>query len=96
MKKEFRNCILYVFFIGFSFANSQSIRDIFPDFDKRGMKTSILYNPAGISNIIKLKDKKHSIGDFYQTYKSISFSVPFFTYYSSWNLIRFEFLLSSG
>ena len=74
MKREFRNCILCIFCIGFSFTNSQSIKDVFPDFDKRGMKTSILYNPAGISNIINLKNKKHSIGDFYQTYKSIAFS----------------------
>jgi hypothetical protein len=53
---------------------SQNINKIFPDFDRNGMSTSILYNPAGISNIINLKDKKHYIGDFYQTYKSIAFS----------------------
>jgi len=67
-----------IFNIGFIFICqiifSQNINNVFPDFDKRGMKTSILYNPAGISNIINLKNKKHSIGDFYQTYKSIAFS----------------------
>jgi hypothetical protein len=67
-----------ILIIGFIFScqiiYSQNINSVFPDFDKRGMKTSILYNPAGISNIINLKNKKHSIGDFYQTYKSIAFS----------------------
>ena len=67
-----------ILIIGFIFSCqiicSQNINSVFPNFDKRGMKTSILYNPAGISNIINLKNKKHSIGDFYQTYKSIAFS----------------------
>ena len=74
MKGRFSGCVIFIFCFGFSSINSQSIGDIFPDFDNRGMKTSILYNPAGISNIIDLKNKKHSTGDFYQTYKSITFS----------------------
>jgi len=68
------NKIFLIFSVSCLTAHSQNINNIFPDFDKTGMKSSILYNPAGVSNIINLKNKKHSIGDFYQTYKSISFS----------------------
>ena len=72
--KKIKHFYLLLLFINCQIIYSQNINSVFPDFDKRGMKTSILYNPAGISNIINLKNKKHSIGDFYQTYKSISFS----------------------
>ena len=68
------NKIFLIFTVSCLAAHSQNINNIFPDFDKTGMKSSILYNPAGVSNIINLKNKKHSIGDFYQTYKSISLS----------------------
>ena len=74
MKKIKYFYLMLVFIFCYQIIYSQNINTIFPDFDRSGMKTSILYNPAGISNIINLKDKKHSIGDFYQTYKSIAFS----------------------
>lgn len=53
---------------------SQNINDILPKFNKKGMETDILYNPAGVSNIEKINDKKQNLYDFYQVYKSISFS----------------------
>ena len=71
LKKIF---FILIFTVSYLKVNSQNINKVFPDFDRNGMNTSILYNPAGISNIINLKDKKHFIGDFYQTYKSIAFS----------------------
>ena len=74
MKKIKYFYLMLVFIFCYQIIYSQNINTIFPDFDRSGMKTSILYNPAGISNIINLKEKKHSIGDFYQTYKSIAFS----------------------
>ena len=54
--------------------NSQNINNIFPDFDKRGMKTSILYNHSSIRNINNYPNQTHNIYDFYQAYKAISFS----------------------
>ena len=53
---------------------SQNINDILPKFNKKGMETDILYNPAGVSNIEKINDKHQNLYDFYQVYKSISFS----------------------
>ena len=53
---------------------SQNINDVLPKFNKKGMETDILYNPAGVSNIEKINYKKQNIYDFYQVYKSISFS----------------------
>ena len=53
---------------------SQNINDILPKFNKKGMETDILYNPAGVGNIEKINDKKQNLYDFYQVYKSISFS----------------------
>ena len=53
---------------------SQNINDILPKFNKKGMETDILYNPAGVSNIEKINDKQQNLYDFYQVYKSISFS----------------------
>ena len=53
---------------------SQNINDILPKFNKKGMETDILYNPAGVSNIEKINNKEQNIFDFYQAYKSISFS----------------------
>ena len=53
---------------------SQNINDILPKFNKKGMETDILYNPAGVSNIEKINDKKQNLYDFYQVYKSTSFS----------------------
>ena len=67
--------ILYVFLIFISVPLfSQNINDILPKFNKKGMETDILYNPAGVSNIEKINDKKQNLYDFYQVYKSISFS----------------------
>jgi hypothetical protein len=54
--------------------NSQNINDMFPDFDKRGMQTSILYNHSSISNINNYPTQTHNIYNFYQAYKAISFS----------------------
>ena len=63
------------FFIYFCFSsllmNSQNINNIFPDFDKRGMKTSILYNHSSIRNINNYPNQTHNIYDFYQAYKII-------------------------
>jgi hypothetical protein len=53
---------------------SQNINDILPKFNKKGMETDILYNPAGVSNIEKINNKEQNLFDFYQAYKSISFS----------------------
>ena len=53
---------------------SQNINDVLPKFNKKGMETDILYNPAGVGNIEKINDKKQNLYDFYQVYKSISFS----------------------
>ena len=53
---------------------SQNINDVLPKFNKKGMATDILYNPAGVSDIGKINNKKQNIFDYYQTYKSISFS----------------------
>ena len=67
--------ILSVFLIFISIPLfSQNINDILPKFNKKGMETDILYNPAGVSNIEKINDKKQNLYDFYQVYKSISFS----------------------
>ena len=42
-------------FLGLCFSsllmNSQNIIEMFPNFDKRGMNTSILYNNSSIHNI---------------------------------------------
>jgi len=66
------------FFIYFCFSsllmNSQNINNMFPDFDKRGMQTSILYNHSSIRNINNYPNQTHNIYDFYQAYKAISFS----------------------
>ena len=53
------NKIFLIFTVSCLTAHSQNINNIFPDFDKTGMKSSILYNPAGVSNIINLKNKKN-------------------------------------
>ena len=53
---------------------SQNINTVFPDFDKTGMQSDILYNPSSISNISTFKEKKHNLYSFYQVYKSIAFS----------------------
>lgn len=54
--------------------NSQNINNLFPDFDKKGMKTSILYNSSSISDIKDYPNQTHNIYNFYQAYKAISFS----------------------
>ena len=54
--------------------NSQNINNLFPDFDKKGMKTSILYNSSSISDIKDYPNQTHNVYNFYQAYKAISFS----------------------
>jgi len=54
--------------------NSQNINNMFPDFDKRGMETSILYNHSSIHDINDYPTQTHNIYNFYQAYKAISFS----------------------
>ena len=54
--------------------NSQNINNMFPDFDKRGMKTTILYNSSSFSDINDYPTQTHNIYNFYQAYKAISFS----------------------
>ena len=53
---------------------SQNINDIFPNFDKAGMESDILYNPASISNINNYHLQTNNIYSFYQAYKAIAFS----------------------
>ena len=73
MKKT--NLLFVKYLIIFStFGYSQNINDIFPDFDKSGMHSDILYSPSSISNINDLKNKTHDLYSFYQVYKSIAFS----------------------
>ena len=60
--------------INWNLISSQNINYIFPDFDKSGMESDVLYNPSGISSINDLKDKTHDLYSFYQVYKSIAFS----------------------
>jgi len=65
-------------FLGLCFSsllmNSQNIIEMFPNFDKRGMNTSILYNNSSIHNIRNYSTQTHNIYNFYQAYKAISFS----------------------
>ena len=65
-------------FIGLCFSslliNSQNITEMFPNFDKRGMNTSILYNNSSIHDIRNYSTQTHNIYNFYQAYKAISFS----------------------
>ena len=73
MKKA--TLLFFKYLIIFStFGYSQNINDIFPDFDKSGMHSDILYSPSSISNINDLKNKTHDLYSFYQVYKSIAFS----------------------
>ena len=65
---------IFLLFIVYTATYSQSVEDVFPKLNKRGMTSDILYNPAGISNISLLENKKQNMFDYYQTYKSISFS----------------------
>ena len=65
---------IFLLFIVYTATYSQSVEDVFPKLNKRGMTSDILYNPAGISNISLLENKKQHMFDYYQTYKSISFS----------------------
>jgi len=70
------NKALFVIVLGAisQIAYSQNINNVFPDFDKTGMQSDILYNPSSISNISTFKEKKHDLYSFYQVYKSIAFS----------------------
>ena len=66
--------LLLSFIISTFLSYSQNINEIFPDFDKNGMNSEILYNPSSISNINELKNKTHDMYSFYQIYKSLAFS----------------------
>ena len=73
--KNLNKGILVVILSAISQINfSQNINTIFPNFDKTGMQSDILYNPSSISNINEFKEKKHDLYSFYQVYKSIAFS----------------------
>ena len=69
-----RLLICIIFLINWNLISSQNINYIFPDFDKSGMESDVLYNRSGISSINDLKDKTHDLYSFYQVYKSIAFS----------------------
>ena len=64
---------LAIFFSSF-FVYGQNINSVFPNFDKTGMGTDILYNPSSINNINDYKQKTHDLYSFYQVYKSLAFS----------------------
>ena len=51
-----RNLSVLMIFISASLV-SQNINDVLPKFNKKGMATDILYNPAGVSDIGKINDK---------------------------------------
>ena len=53
--------LLLSFIISTFLSYSQNINEIFPDFDKNGMNSEILYNPSSISNINELKNKTSQI-----------------------------------
>jgi hypothetical protein len=61
-----RKIFLLLSFIVYTSTFSQSVEDVFPKLNKRGMKSDILYNPAGISNISLLDNKKQNMCDYYQ------------------------------
>ena len=69
-----RKIFLLLSFIVYTSTYSQSVEDVFPKLNKRGMKSDILYSPAGISNISLLDKKTQNIFDYYQAYKALSFS----------------------
>jgi hypothetical protein len=56
------------------FGYAQNINYLFPNFDKTGMESDVLYNPAGISNINNYPNQTHDLYSFYQAYKAIAFS----------------------
>ena len=60
--------------LGCFISYSQNVNYIFPNFDKSGMESDILYNPASISNINDYSIQTHDIYSFYQAYKAIAFS----------------------
>ena len=53
---------------------AQNINSVFPDFDKSGMESDVLYNPSSIIDISSMQENTHDIYSFYQVYKSIAFS----------------------
>ena len=70
MKRLMFVCVFLSSFV----MDSQNINNMFPDFDKRGMQTSILYNHSSIHDINDYPTQTHNIYNFYQAYKAISFS----------------------
>ena len=66
--------IICVLILNTLFVYSQDVNSVFPDFDKTGMESDILYSPSSISNINNLKEHTHDLYSFYQVYKSIAFS----------------------
>ena len=70
-----RNFLFFFSFLCSTIIYGQNINYLFPSsFDKTGMETDILYNPANISNINSYSNKTHNIYSFYQAYKAIAFS----------------------
>ena len=51
-----KNLSVLMIFISASLV-SQNINDVLPKFNKKGMATDILYNPAGVSDIGKINDR---------------------------------------
>ena len=54
--------------------SAQNINSVFPNFDKSGMESDVLYNPSSIIDISSMQENTHDIYSFYQVYKSIAFS----------------------
>ena len=69
--RHFIYCIVFLISL---FSQSQNINSIFPNFNKTGMESDILYNPSNISNINSYTNTTHDIYSFYQGYKAIAFS----------------------
>ena len=54
--------------------SAQNINSVFPNFDKSGMESDVLYNPSSIIDISSMQENTYDIYSFYQVYKSIAFS----------------------
>ena len=70
--RYFIYCIVFLISV---FSQSQNINSIFPNFNKTGMESDILYNPSNISNINSYTNTTHDIYSFYQGYKAIAFLI---------------------
>ena len=65
---------IFFLLLSTTFICSQNINSIFPNFDKSGMQSDVLYNPSSIGNINSVQESSHDLYSFYQVYKSIAFS----------------------